>query len=67
VTEAGGQRTNFRWVICALLFCATAINYMDRQIIGILKPSLQHDLAYLLPAARSISSLYWSFNYYLPA
>jgi ACS family hexuronate transporter-like MFS transporter len=44
--EAGGQRTSFRWVICALLFCATAINYMDRQIIGILKPSLQHELGW---------------------
>src|SRR5258708_3963791 len=30
-----------RWVICALLFFATTINYVDRQIIGILKPELQ--------------------------
>ena len=29
-----------RWVICALLFLATTINYIDRQIIGILKPTL---------------------------
>ncbi|HEY2684779.1 MAG TPA: MFS transporter [Steroidobacteraceae bacterium] len=33
----------YRWVICALLFAATAINYVDRQIIGLLKPTLQHD------------------------
>ena len=32
---------NFRWVICALLFAITAINYMDRQIIGLLKPALE--------------------------
>jgi MFS transporter, ACS family, hexuronate transporter len=46
VSEAGGQRTNFRWIISGLLFFATAINYMDRQIIGVLKPSLQHDLGW---------------------
>jgi MFS transporter, ACS family, hexuronate transporter len=33
----------YRWVICALLFAATAINYIDRQIIGVLKPTLQHE------------------------
>jgi ACS family hexuronate transporter-like MFS transporter len=30
-----------RWTICAMLFAATTINYMDRQVIGILKPTLQ--------------------------
>ena len=34
---AGGR---IRWVICGLLFFATTINYIDRQIIGILKPTL---------------------------
>jgi len=29
-----------RWVICALLFFGTTINYIDRQVIGILKPTL---------------------------
>ncbi len=33
-----------RWSICALLFFATTVNYMDRQIIAILKPTLQRDL-----------------------
>jgi ACS family hexuronate transporter-like MFS transporter len=31
---------HFRWVICALLFFAATINYIDRQVIGILKPTL---------------------------
>ena len=31
----------YRWVICALLFFATTINYVDRQVIGLLKPTLQ--------------------------
>ena len=30
----------FRWVICALLFLACAVNYMDRQVLGLLKPQL---------------------------
>ena len=31
---------NFRWAICSLLFFAATINYIDRQVIGILKPTL---------------------------
>jgi MFS transporter, ACS family, hexuronate transporter len=30
----------YRWVVCALLFFSTTVNYIDRQIIGILKPTL---------------------------
>ena len=33
-----------RWTICAMLFAATSINYMDRQVIAILKPTLQHTI-----------------------
>jgi len=29
-----------RWTICALLFFATTVNYIDRQVIGVLKPTL---------------------------
>jgi MFS transporter, ACS family, hexuronate transporter len=32
---------NYRWIIVALLFLATTINYIDRQIIGLLKPILE--------------------------
>lgn len=32
--------TRHRWVVCALLFAATTINYIDRQVIGLLKPTL---------------------------
>ena len=34
----------YRWVIVGLLFAATAINYVDRQMIGVLKPTLAHEL-----------------------
>ena len=30
-----------RWLICGLLFFATTVNYMDRQVIALLKPTLQ--------------------------
>jgi len=33
-----------RWIICGLLFFATTVNYIDRQVIGILKPTLEHEL-----------------------
>lgn len=41
-TRVGRQR----WVICALLFFATTINYVDRQVIGILKPTLQAEFGW---------------------
>ncbi|MGA2916688.1 MAG: MFS transporter [Sedimentisphaerales bacterium] len=34
----------FRWTICGFLFLATALNYMDRAVIGILKPDLAKQL-----------------------
>ncbi|MEO8470799.1 MAG: MFS transporter [Chryseolinea sp.] len=33
----------YRWVICGLLFFATTINYVDRQVIGLLKPTLEEE------------------------
>ncbi len=33
--------TKYRWVVVALLFFATSINYLDRQVIGYLKPTLE--------------------------
>jgi ACS family hexuronate transporter-like MFS transporter len=36
----------FRWVVCGLLFFATTINYMDRQVIGILASPLQKELGW---------------------
>src|SRR4030043_460504 len=39
--ETGEKTGNYRWTICPLLFFATTINYIDRQILGILAPELQ--------------------------
>ncbi len=35
---------NYRWVVCALLFFATTVNYIDRQILSLLKPILDEQL-----------------------
>jgi ACS family hexuronate transporter-like MFS transporter len=37
-------RSSYRWTIVALLFAATSINYIDRQVLGILAPTLQREL-----------------------
>jgi MFS transporter, ACS family, hexuronate transporter len=34
----------YRWTICALLFFGTTINYVDRQVLGILAPVLQNEI-----------------------
>ena len=37
---------NYRWIIVVLLFTATTINYLDRQIIGLLKPILEKEFVW---------------------
>lgn len=46
LTEVSRKSGRYRWTICGLLFAATAINYVDRQMIGVLKPVLQADLGW---------------------
>ncbi len=42
---AGARIGHERWIICAMLFAATTINYMDRQVLGLLKPTLMQSVA----------------------
>ncbi len=37
---------HLRWYICGLLFFASTINYVDRQVLGLLKPVLEKDLGW---------------------
>jgi ACS family hexuronate transporter-like MFS transporter len=39
-----GLKSNIRWIICALLFFAATINYIDRQVIALLKQTLQSEI-----------------------
>ncbi|RYG45041.1 MAG: MFS transporter [Chitinophagaceae bacterium] len=38
-----GAPGNYRWIVCSLLFFATTINYLDRQVMGYLKPILEKE------------------------
>ena len=40
------KQPSYRWVVCALLFFATTINYIDRQVLGILAPVLQKEIGW---------------------
>lgn len=44
-SSPGVRLGRVRWTICAMLFVATSINYMDRQVIAILKPTLMKPIA----------------------
>jgi ACS family hexuronate transporter-like MFS transporter len=40
------RTTHVRWFICALLFAIVALNYVDRQVLSVLKPTLQKDYSW---------------------
>ena len=44
IGRAAARVGNYRWVIVGLLFAATVINYVDRQMLGVLKPTLSTEL-----------------------
>ncbi|MBI4902551.1 MAG: MFS transporter [Acidobacteria bacterium] len=44
--QHGAHWKHFRWYICGLLFFATTINYIDRQVLGLLKPVLEKELGW---------------------
>lgn len=37
------KMTQYRWVICAMLFFATTVNYLDRQVLSLLQPMLEEE------------------------
>ena len=65
--SAAPRAGRFRWVICGLLFTAMVFNYVDRQMIGVLKPTLQKefgwteitygDIVFYFQAAYAVSYL----------
>src|SRR6266576_2561956 len=44
--SVGGTGTRVRWTVVALLFGATTVNYIDRQVLGILAPTLTRELGW---------------------
>ncbi len=46
LSAANEVMTRYRWRICALCFLATTINYVDRQVLGVLAPVLQKEIGW---------------------
>jgi ACS family hexuronate transporter-like MFS transporter len=44
--EVSPEKSNTRWFVCALLFAATTINYMDRSVLSLIEPLL-HNLPFM--------------------
>jgi ACS family hexuronate transporter-like MFS transporter len=40
------KTTNYRWMVCFLLFLVTTVNYMDRSVLGFLKPTLEKEMGW---------------------
>lgn len=64
VTAINHTRYKFRWTIVVLLFFATTINYLDRQILGVLAPTLtkifkwsETDYAFLVSAFKWVYAI----------
>lgn len=46
IAELAKPVGRFRWGICALLFAVITVNYIDRQIVGVLKPVIEQDMGW---------------------
>ncbi|WP_052324025.1 MFS transporter [Flavihumibacter sp. ZG627] len=52
----------YRWTICMLLFFATTINYLDRQVLSLLKPALELEFGWSNTDYANIASVF-QFTY----
>lgn len=52
----------YRWTICALLFFATTVNYLDRQVLSLLKPTLEREFDWSNSDYANIASVF-QFSY----
>ena len=52
----------YRWTICALLFFATTVNYLDRQVLSLLKPVLEDEFGWSNSDYANIASVF-QFSY----
>ena len=48
----------YRWTICALLFFATTVNYLDRQVLSLLKPVLEVEFGWSNSDYANIASVF---------
>lgn len=48
----------YRWTICALLFAATTVNYLDRQVLSLLQPTLSKTYGWTNTDYANITSVF---------
>jgi len=48
----------YRWTICSLLFSATTVNYLDRQVLSLLQPSLEDKFGWSNSDYANIASIF---------
>ena len=53
---------NYRWTICALLFFATTVNYLDRQVLSLLQPYLAEKFSWTNTDYANITAVF-QFGY----
>lgn len=56
--EVNEKMTNYRWTVCALLFFATTINYLDRQVLSLLQPMLEEEFHWTDSDYGTITSIF---------
>jgi ACS family hexuronate transporter-like MFS transporter len=59
ISAAAERVGRYRWAIVGLLFAATVINYIDRQMIGLLKPTLMADSSLGMDEVGYASVVMW--------
>src|SRR6187401_3214583 len=57
-----GKIGKYRWMICGLLFFATTVNYLDRQVLSLLKPKLEEIFGWTNTDYANIASVF-QFTY----
>ncbi len=57
------QSTNVRWLVCALLFLATTINYMDRSVLSLIEPQLHLPFMGWIPGLDAKFQFLYNLNY----
>ncbi len=57
-SNSATKKTNYRWIICSLLFLATTVNYLDRQVLSILQPSLSEEFGWTNSDYANITAVF---------
>src|SRR4051812_46589103 len=50
--------SNYRWIVCALLFAATTINYLDRSVLNVIEPALQQKIGWTATQYGNINAAF---------